>query len=364
MRVLALLHEAFGGEGGIAQFNRDLLTAVAGGPGVAEVAVLLRWMPAPPGPLPRGIALDRRSTGGKVRYALAVANAALFGGGFDVVICGHVRLLRLGMLAARMARAPLLLLAYGIDVWQPGRGAADGRRLGRVDRVLSISEFTKQKLLAWAAIPPERVHVVPPAINPSLFGAGPRSPALVERYRLAGRTVLMTLGRLAASERYKGIDEVLECLPSLVAGRPDLVYLVAGDGDDRARLQAKAESLGLAGHVVFCGRIAAAEKASHYRLADAFVMAGRGEGFGIVFLEAMACGVPVVGSKLDGSRDALLGGRLGILVDPDDRAELAAGIGRALAMPKGVPAGLEYFHFDRFAGRVQALLRGMQPIRA
>jgi glycosyltransferase involved in cell wall biosynthesis len=93
-------------------------------------------------------------------------------------------------------------------------------------------------------------------------------------------------------------------------------------------------------------------------------MAGRGEGFGIVFLEAMACGVPVVGSKLDGSRDALRDGRLGILVDPDNHAELAAGIGEALVMPKGVPQGLEYFHYDRFAERVQTLLAtiGRPPV--
>jgi phosphatidyl-myo-inositol dimannoside synthase len=355
MRVLALLHEAYGGHGGIAQFNRDFLAAAAGGPEVEAVVVLLRCLPGPSGPLPAGVVLDRLAPRGKLAYAVAALRTSLLGGRFDVVVCGHLRLLRLGLLAARAARAPLLLLAYGIDVWQPAGGDA-ARLMRRVDAVLSISAFTGQKLLDWAPIPPARIHIVPPAIDPTRFGAGPRSPALVERYGLRGRTVLLTLARLAATERYKGIDEVLECLPTLLAGRPDLVYLVAGDGDDRPRLEAKAASLGLGDRVVFCGRIAEAEKADHYRLADAFVMPGRGEGFGIVYLEAMACGVPVVGSKLDGSRDALRDGRLGILVDPGDRAELVAGIGEALAGPRGVPAGLDHFRFDRFAGRVQDLL--------
>jgi phosphatidylinositol alpha-1,6-mannosyltransferase len=364
MRVLALLPEAFGGEGGIAQFNRDFVTAAAGSPAVEEVAVLLRRLPAPPGPLPDRVVLHRLGAGGKIPFGLAALSAAIFGGRIDVVVCGHLRLLRLARLAARIARAPLLLIAYGIDAWQPTGQASVDRRLRGVDGVLSISEFTKQKLLGWAGIPAARICVVPPALEPALFGAGPRDPALVKRYGLAGKSVLLTLARLAATERYKGIDEVLECMPSLVAQRSDLIYLVAGDGDDRPRLEARARSLGLAERVVFCGRVAEAEKADHYRLADAFVMAGRGEGFGIVFLEAMACGVPVVGSKLDGSRDALRDGRLGILVDPDNHAELAAGIGEALVMPKGVPQGLEYFHYDRFAERVQTLLAtiGRPPV--
>ena len=149
MRVLALLHEAFGGEGGIAQFNRDFLTAAAAAPSVDEVAVLLRWLPAPPGPLPPGVALDRRAAGGKVRYGLAALEAGLFGGRFGLVVCGHRRLLRYGLLAARLARAPLLLIAYGIDVWQAAGGASAGL-VQRVDGVLSISELTKQKLLGWS----------------------------------------------------------------------------------------------------------------------------------------------------------------------------------------------------------------------
>jgi len=352
MRLLALLPEAFGAEGGIAQFNRDLLAAAADAPDVEEIVVLLRQLPAPPAVLPQRIFLDRRAAGGKLAFALAALQRAALGGGFDLVVCGHLRLLRLGLAAARLARAPLLLVAYGIEAWQPAKPAS----VRGVDTVLAISEFTRQKMLGWAGIPAARIQILPPAIDPALFGPGPRSPALVERYRLQGKTVLLTLARLAATERYKGIDEVLECLPLLQERRPDIAYLVAGDGDDRPRLEAKARSLDLADRVVFCGRIAAAEKADHYRLADAFVMPGRGEGFGIVYLEAMACGVPVVGSKLDGSREALRDGRLGILVDPGDRAELAAGIDEALRRPKQVPAGLEYFHFDRFAERVRDLL--------
>jgi glycosyltransferase involved in cell wall biosynthesis len=87
-------------------------------------------------------------------------------------------------------------------------------------------------------------------------------------------------------------------------------------------------------------------------------MPGRGEGFGFVFLEALACGIPAVGSKLDGSREALRGGALGVLVDPRRPEEIAAGILKALGQPPGViPPGLDYFSFENFQKRCHAILR-------
>ncbi|MFO1059388.1 MAG: glycosyltransferase family 4 protein [Dongiaceae bacterium] len=360
MRVLALLPEAYGAGGGIAQFDRDLLAAAARAPAVSEIVTLLRRLPGAAGPVPERVRLVPSAARGKLAFAGAALHQALLGGRFQLVLCGHLRLLPLAHRAARLAGARQLLVVYGIDAWQPSGGAAD-RLVPRVDRVLSISELTRQRLIAWSGLAPERAVVLPPTVDLRPFGPGPRSPALAARYGLQGKAVLLTLGRLAAAERYKGIDEVLECLPALLAARPDLAYLVAGDGDDRPRLEAKAAALGLGGRVVFCGRVPEAEKAEHYRLADAFVMPGRGEGFGIVYLEAMACGIPVLGSRLDASREALRQGELGILVDPDDAAALQAGILAALARPKAVPAGLAHFHADRFAERVAALLASLAP---
>ena len=129
-------------------------------------------------------------------------------------------------------------------------------------------------------------------------------------------------------------------------------YLIVGDGDDRPRLEAKAHALGLAGRVTFAGQIPDSEKPDHYRLADAFVMAGRGEGFGFVFLEAMACGTPVVASRIDGSREAVRNGELGLLADPDDPASLASAIRQALSQPRRIPDGLDYFAYPRFRARL------------
>src|SRR2546427_12918450 len=129
---------------------------------------------------------------------------------------------------------------------------------------------------------------------------------------------------------------------------PDLMYLILGDGDDRLRLQEKARRSGLDRHVNFGGFIPEEQKADHLRLADAFVMPGRGEGFGIVYLEAMACGIPVVASKADASREAVLDGQLGLLADPDEPEEIRAAIKEALSRPRLREKQLEYFSFERF----------------
>ena len=137
---------------------------------------------------------------------------------------------------------------------------------------------------------------------------------------------------------------------------PDVTYLIVGDGPDRARLEQKAQVLNIANRVIFAGHISEEEKPDHYRLADAYVMPSSGEGFGIVYLEALACGISVIGSKIDGSREALRDGRLGTLVNPKDSNELRAAILQALAAKnEGVNdrrMGVEYFSTDRFRQRV------------
>ena len=159
---------------------------------------------------------------------------------------------------------------------------------------------------------------------------------------------------MAACEKYKGVDEVIDVMPRLLRQVPDLRYLIVGDGSDRVRLEAKVRAHGLSKYVIFAGRIAEAEKVAHYNLADVYVMPSRGEGFGIALIEAAACGVPVVGSSVDGSRDALLDGQLGRMVDPSKPDELIEAItapirgGRRRARNDLV----ETFDVGRFRARV------------
>lgn len=356
MRLLLLTAEAYGGHGGIALYNRDLARACAEMPEVEEVVVVPRNLPLPPGPLPAKVRFESRAAGSKARYirkAMAVALER-----FHAVICGHINLLPIAAAVSQARRVPLALVVYGIDVWKPP-GVLARRWLKAVDCIWSISGYTRDRMNRWAVLPDNRYTILPNAIALDRYGMARRRPELVERHRLAGSRVIMTLARLASAERYKGLDEVLDVLPGLLDAEPRLKYLVAGDGDDRPRLEAKARALGIADKVVFAGMIDERDKADYLRLADAFVMPGRGEGFGFVFLEAMACGIPVVGSLKDGSREALRDGQLGELVDPDDAVSLRGGILRALAKPAGIPPGLEVFAWPNFSARVARAVRAL-----
>jgi glycosyltransferase involved in cell wall biosynthesis len=385
--VLALVPDAFGSCGGIAKFNRDLLTAICAHPGCAEVMAVPRLMQESPGQLPGKLTWITDGLGGKLQYVAAVLKSLRrkpagaqretarvnpqFSTGFDLLICGHINLLPAAFLARQLMRpasrsmpgapCPLVLIIHGLDAWEPHRSLLVRSLTRRVDAFISVSAFTRDRFLQWARVPAAKGFPLPNCVDLTGFEPGEKNPELLKRYGLDGRKVLMTLGRLLP-DRPKGIDEVLELLPELAKEVPQIAYLIAGDGPDRSRLAAKAVQLGVGDRVALAGRVPESEKAAHYRLADAFVMPGYGEGFGIVYLEALACGIPVLASMLDASREALLEGEMGLLVDPRNRAELRRGLLRVLQQPRGrVPPRLEYFSVPSFARRCQAIVNALCP---
>lgn len=309
-----------------------------------------RVMPDHPGCRPPSLSYRTEAVGSKVRY-LRTLGRCIAAGQYDGVICGHIHLLPLAWGAARRAGVPLVLIVHGLEAREPSDKWLANRLVSTVDAFVSVSDYTKERVIRWSGVDPERGRVVPNCIDVAQFGPGEPPPSLTERYGLEDRTVIMTLSRLPVQKKRKGHDEVLEVLPELGKEVPHLVYLICGDGPDRPRLEQKAEALGVSDRVIFAGYVPEEEKADHYRMADAFVMPGRTEGFGIVYLEALACGIPVVASAADASREAVREGKLGRVVDPDDLGSVKAGILDALREPQAVPAGLEYFSVDRFRDR-------------
>jgi glycosyltransferase involved in cell wall biosynthesis len=174
----------------------------------------------------------------------------------------------------------------------------------------------------------------------------------------------MTTGRIDSIEYRKGFDEVLEALPEIRRQVPEIVYLIIGDGDDRLRLERKAQDLGVADLVRFVGYVSDAEKADYYRLADVFAMPGSDPlfdryPFRFVFLEALACGVPVVGPRLEDAQEqadpdarALI-----IQVEPTDPKDIVRGIVQALGHGiKNIHPALQNFYFPIFQARLHEQL--------
>lgn len=356
MRVLMLLTDGFGGHGGIALYNRDVLRALSRSARVSSIDAVPRISGAFTQQMPERVRWHARAARGAAAFIRASLRHAIGLGRGDLLWCAHVNLLPLAALISRATGCRLLLAIYGVEAWEPFERKRSISGLRHVDHVLSISAVTAGRFAAWSGFPGNRCTIVANAIDTSLYGDAARDPALIARYDLAGKRVIMIFGRMHPTERQKGFDELIEAMPAILARDPAVVLLLAGDGDDRSRLAARAEELGVARAVRFTGRIAEHEKAAHYRLADAYVMPGSQEGFGFVHLEAMACGTPSVASIADGSIEAVAHGELGGLVDPDDSDSIVRQTLAALDRPRGVPPGLERFGFPRFAAEIDALV--------
>jgi phosphatidylinositol alpha-1,6-mannosyltransferase len=203
------------------------------------------------------------------------------------------------------------------------------RALAAADAIVAVSRFTRDTLVSGFGVPRDKIELVSNGVDLGRFVTRPRPAHLVDRYRLAGRPVLLTVSRLYAR---KGVDRVIESLPLVLRHLPDLVYLIVGEGSYRTTLENLVAFHDLGSSVIFTGAVQDYELTDHYTLGDVFIMAnrempdGETEGFGLVFLEANACGLPVIAGRAGGSVDAVTDQVNGLLVDGDDTAAIAAAV--------------------------------------
>ncbi|MCM2280121.1 MAG: glycosyltransferase family 4 protein [Oligoflexia bacterium] len=200
------------------------------------------------------------------------------------------------------------------------------------------SGFTRALVIRECRVPEARVRIAHPGVDPRAFF--PEAPArdLLERYELRGKRVFLMVTRL---EDYKGVDRAISALRWLKADFPEARLLVCGEGPDRARLESIARHYGVGELVVFAGAVPAGRLRDHYNLAEAFLLLSRSnfeapniEGFGIVFVEAAACGKPSIGGDSGGIPDAIGGPENGWLVDPYDDRAVAKAMREVLERPE------------------------------
>jgi glycosyltransferase involved in cell wall biosynthesis len=225
------------------------------------------------------------------------------------IFCGHINLAPLVQLICKPLGIPYTVLTYGKEVWSPLADRPQ-KALQQADEIWTISRYSRDRLCESNQIAPEKVKFLCCAIDDDRFHIAPKSPSLLQKYNLENASVLVTVARLWSGDIYKGVDVTIRALPAIAQVIPDVKYLVIGRGDDQPRLAKLAEELGVSDRVVFAGFVATEDLPNHYRLADVYVMPSQ-EGFGIVYLEAMACGVPVISGDADGSADPLQDGKVG-----------------------------------------------------
>jgi phosphatidylinositol alpha-1,6-mannosyltransferase len=191
------------------------------------------------------------------------------------------------------------------------------RTLQAGDRVVAVSSYTKSALVKMG-LDPAKVIVINNGVDTTRFQPGPRSQAIVDRFRLGNRRILLTLARL---DERKGQDMMIRAIPKILEAVPDLAYLVVGEGGTMERLWALVSELRLESTVLFTGGVSDEDVLAYYRTCDVYAMpnrtteTGHTEGFGLMFLEAGACGKAVIGGKAGGVPDAIEDGKTGFLVD-------------------------------------------------
>jgi len=318
--------------------------------------------------MPANLLYNVEASGNNRRYIKACLTLPFAEPRFDLIICGHLHLLPVARFLQAYYRCPILPVVYGIDAWNPTAHRLVNRLCRQLESFISIRRLTAERLIVWAGLNGKSYYYLPNCIDESQYGIKPKRNDLVERYKLQGKTVIATAGRLDShhNERNKGFDEVLEVFPELKKRIPNVAYLIIGDGDDSVRLAHKAESLGVKDDVIFTGYVSDQEKADHYRLADVFAMPGSNPNFDrypyrFVFLEALACGVPVVGCKLDDPHECNEpDSRLIIQVDPSKKREIIEGIQAALLRKeRTLQPEIKNFYFHSFKERLHSIVTQM-----
>lgn len=244
----------------------------------------------------------------------------------DRLYLGHVNLAPLAWLL-RLLRPHIRywVVAHGVEVWEPlpllRRFALRGAR-----GIFSVSAATKTSLVFAQRVPAANVAVLPPALEPAFVQANCDGYLALPHGRF-----LLTVGRLLASEPGKGVDSVIRVLPELLKTVSDLFYVIVGEGDLRPELEKLAEESPARDRIFFLGKLTLKELKYCYSRCDVFVMPSRQEGFGLVFLEAMALGKPVIAGCMGGATEIVKNGVTGFLVVPGDLKMLALHLSRLLA---------------------------------
>ena len=272
----------------------------------------------------------------------------------------HLGIARLQAIVPRFARRPYGIFLHGIEAWEP----LEGSRLKVVrDATLRVanSRYTATRV---AAANPEigSIEVCHLALE-SRIGREPSNVGVSFLKQIRPDSVLI-VGRMSSTERYKGHEQLIQAWPRVQRAIPDAQLIVIGTGDDAPRLQQLTENQGVSRGVLFTGPVTDDVLQAIYDRVALFAMPSRGEGFGIVYLEAMRHGLPCIASTNDAAQEIVLDNETGYLVDQQDIEGIATRVVKLLADPplrrrlgyNGLQRLEADFSFEAFSSRIGQLL--------
>jgi len=359
-RMLLVFGDVFA-NGGIQRFNRTFLAALAALDVPCDVLSLndtpasIERVPSPANARILGFSGDR------LRFSLATLRA-IWRHRYEWILIGHINFLPM-TIAARISRpfprSKTILVAHGIEVWY-GISSVGRRALKRTDSILCVSNYTRRRMLEQVpGLQAERLQIFPNALSDT-WTAGIREPV----GRDTPQRFILSVTRLEKGDRYKGIVTVIEALSALADS--SLEYVVVGQGNDATFLKGVATRCGVADRVHFLSDISDSEMVRLYEKCAAFVLPSGKEGFGIVFLEAMFFGAPVIAAAEKGALDVVRDEETGLLVRFGDSMAIRLAIERLLGDPelrkrlcrhgRATVVGDGAFTFSRFVARSAQVL--------
>ena len=355
MNDLLLAPELFAHEGGIARILRLYLRALcanaASGDKVRFVSLNDASMePARLEALGAGVLAGWRLCGAsRIRFVL---QSTLLGLRSDRIICGHVAQLPVAWLVSRIRPGlKYYLVAHGIEVWRPF-SRIEGWSLRGATGIFCVSDYTRRRLLEHCPLPEGRVSVVYNALDPDLEAA--------ERSETpADPPAILAVSRLSRADDYKGLDHLIEAMPAVIRTVPSARLRIIGTGDAVDGLRALAQAEGVAGNVDFLGYVNDRDLGLELSRCRLFALPSQKEGFGLVYLEAMARGRPCLGARAGGVPEVITEDT-GVLVDYGDVPAISAAILSSLARkwpPGPFEERVRTFSFGRFKERLADALR-------
>ncbi|BAZ03616.1 glycosyltransferase [Calothrix sp. NIES-3974] len=241
----------------------------------------------------------------------------------DLIISTHLNFALAAYWLKRFRNIPYWIVAHGIEAWDI-KNTGLKNALYHADLILAVSSYTRKRLILEQQLDPNKVVIIPNTFDIHRFIPQEKPEYLLEKYKLTKeQPVILTVSRLVEVKRFKGYDQILKAIPLIRQVIPDIHYLIVGKGNDSKRIEESILKMQLQDYVTLVGFVADEQLCDYYNLCDLFAMPGKREGFGIVYLEALACGKPVLAGNQDGSVDALCHGELGALINPDDIDEIA-----------------------------------------
>ncbi|WP_337871789.1 glycosyltransferase family 4 protein [Ignavibacterium sp.] len=361
MNIYFLLLSAFKYTGGLEKFNRAFMKALD------EISLEQNFellVKSSHDELPHERYIPKKKFegfgGSKIKFAM---HCLVEAHRIDIAFIGHINLAPVAVLLKLLnPKIKLILIGHGIEIWDK-QILIKKILLKWAYKILAVSNFTKNQIVSKNKVDRDKIIIFPNTLDPYFVkpNVNEKPNYLLKRYNIESNTkIILTVSRLTKYEGYKGFDKVIDALPKVIKKVPDIKYLLCGKYDDAEgkRLIEKVKSLDLEKYFILTGFIKEEELTDHYLLADVFILPSKKEGFGIVFIEAAACGIPVIAGNLDGSVDALMNGELGKLINPDNVEEISEAIISQLNQEKfnKQKKVIENFGFSVFKEKLSELI--------